>query len=72
VFRKEAVYAGWSKDDMRTHELLPKLDPLIEVMWRHRLGTVSDQALIKAWNEFHDLRVERLVGCLTRTPQLDD
>lgn len=68
AFRKEALYSGWSADDLRTHELLPALDPLIAALWASRDTTPPRTSLIELWIAFQNLRVARLTGCLSRTP----
>jgi hypothetical protein len=68
-FRKHALYAGWSADDLRTHELLPALEPLIDLLWMTKAGNPEPRQLVDAWTSLQDLRMERLVGCLARSPK---
>jgi hypothetical protein len=59
---------GWTPDDRRTHELKPALVPLLEAI--HRAGGDMSGAQIEAlWRAFETLRMDRLVGCLSRVPR---
>jgi hypothetical protein len=67
AFRKAALYIGWTKDDMRTHDLRGSLDRLLAIFYR--LGTApatpgDDAALAAAWTEFHEDRLRKLIHCL--------
>ncbi|MEQ1648594.1 MAG: hypothetical protein ABL898_08425 [Hyphomicrobiaceae bacterium] len=71
-YRKSALYQGWSTDDLRTGELLPKLEPLLAAIWQFARANGDDQLVSHCWREFDQLRMERLLGCLSRVPQLDE
>jgi hypothetical protein len=71
AFRKQALYAGWTRDDMRTHELLVCLEPLLKALWDEHHGGTDASAVMQTWRAFQALRLERLVGCLARTPAPD-
>lgn len=71
AFRKEALYVGWTKDDMRTHELIPRLDPFLTAIWAERRESGSPATTEACWRAFNALRLERLVGCLARAPVPD-
>lgn len=66
-FRKAGAYIGWTNGDMRTHELMDKLGPLLDAMYDWQRGGRSvdgEQALRDAWDEFHVERMRKLLHCL--------
>lgn len=73
AFLKDALMSGWSANDMRTHELRPALDPLLEALYAVLRDPQSPRAaeLPELWAAFDQLRMDRLVGCLSRVPQAD-
>ena len=66
-FRKQALYAGWTRDDMRTHELKEPLDKLLAAIHRS-VGEPQDrgaeEAVTEAWVAFNRARIAKLIGCL--------
>ncbi|MDH5558235.1 MAG: hypothetical protein OEZ03_12835 [Alphaproteobacteria bacterium] len=66
-FRKAGAHIGWTNGDMRTHELMDHLIPLLDALYDWRRGDpalVSDQALRAAWDGFHVERIRVLLHCL--------
>ena len=66
-FRKAGAYIGWTNGDMRTHELMDRLTPLLDAMydWRRSGPTPeTEQALRSAWDRFHIERMRKLLRCL--------
>jgi len=66
-FRKAGAYIGWTSGDMRTHELMEQLNPLLDAMWDWRRSDrmpKAEQALRAAWDRFHIERMRILLHCL--------
>lgn len=66
-FRKAGAYIGWTNGDMRTHELMCQLTPLLDAMYDWRRGEPAyedDGALRSAWDKFHIERIRVLLHCL--------
>lgn len=66
-FRKAGAYIGWTSGDMRTHELMEQLIPLLDAMydWRRgEQGPETERALRSAWDDFHIERMRILLHCL--------
>lgn len=66
-FRKAGAYIGWTNGDMRTHELMDRLNPLLDTMydwWRGGQAPEAEQALRSAWDSFHIERMRKLLHCL--------
>lgn len=66
-FRKAGAYIGWTSGDMRTHELMDQLNPLLDAMYDLRRGEQpleAEQALRSAWDMFHTERMRILLHCL--------
>jgi len=66
-YRKTGAYIGWTNGDMRTHELMVQLEPLLDAMYDWRRGGQSpdlDQVLRSAWESFHIERMRILLHCL--------
>jgi hypothetical protein len=66
-FRKAGAYIGWTNGDMRTHELMDQLTPLLDAMYDWRRGEQApeaEQALRSAWDDFHIERIRKLLQCL--------
>ena len=68
-FHKNCYFQGWSADDIRTGELLPKLEPFLAAVWNHARAVGDTAAIASSWQEFDALRSERLLGCLARVPK---
>ena len=67
TLKKEALYIGWTKGDMRTHELSEPLNALMEAIHDFEIGGSGekrDTAIMGAWSQFHALRMKILVHCL--------
>lgn len=71
LFVAEALKLEWTPDNRRTHELKPALVPLMEAVHGAVRGTGgADDALIgRLWADVEALRMDRLVGCLSRVPR---
>lgn len=66
-FLKDGIFIGWTKDDLRTHELKPALEPLLSKIFEYEKGAkseVSDAQILQLWHEFHALRLKTLLHCL--------
>ena len=66
-FRKAGAYIGWTNGDMRTHELMEQLNPLLDAMWDWQRGghaPEAEQSLQAAWDRFHAERMRILLHCL--------
>lgn len=66
-FHKAGAYIGWTSGDVRTHELMGQLTPLLDALydWRRGEGALKDDgALRSAWDEFHIERIRVLLHCL--------
>jgi hypothetical protein len=67
AFRKAGAYIGWTSGDMRTHELMNQLNPLLDAMFDYRRGEQgpdAEQTLRAAWDDFHSERIRILLHCL--------
>lgn len=69
AFQKAAYFQGWSADDVRTGELLPALTPFLDSVWNFVRGSGSEQAVDASWAALDELRMQRLLGCLSRVPK---
>ena len=68
AYRKAALHIGWTAGDLRTHELRAPLEVLLEAVYAYETGATGEEQEarnIQAWLEFHRIRMERLVGCLS-------
>jgi len=66
-YHKAGAYIGWTNGDMRTHELMGRLTPLLDAMydWQRGGQTPQDeQAVRSAWDSFHVDRMRKLLHCL--------
>ena len=76
AFKAAGMRIGWTQGDLRTHELRGPLEDLLELVFRHETGDEGaslDAALEGCWLEFHRLRMQRLLGCLsTPVPRPED
>jgi phage gp29-like protein len=67
AFKQHALFIGWTKDDLRTHELKDHLAPVMEAIFaieREAGGEDAEQKLEAAWNAFNAHRLKVLVHCL--------
>lgn len=67
AFVKAGTYIGWTKGDMRTHELKEELGELLRAVYGYARGERNDdedQDVRAAWDEFHVTRLRKLVHCL--------
>lgn len=71
AFLKEAVYFGWTVNDMRTHELREVLDPFLVAFHAASQSADDHGDLIPLWLTLDHLRMDRIVGCLTRVPRVE-
>lgn len=77
AFVTAGLKSGWTPEDRRTHELRPALEPLLTALHARARSAgadaaVSDDRIADLWRAFEDLRMHRLVGCLSRVPKPDD
>lgn len=65
-FRRAGAYIGWTSGDMRTHELMGQLPPLLDAMydWWRGEQPEAEQALQAAWGNFHMERMRIMLHCL--------
>lgn len=67
AFKKHALFIGWTKDDLRTHELKIHLDPVMDAIFAYERedgGETAERELETAWNAFDGHRLKVLVHCL--------
>lgn len=65
-FVKDGIFIGWTKNDMRTGELKPLLEPLLKAFWAVEREQGDESMLLDAWKAFHKERLRILVHCLSR------
>jgi hypothetical protein len=65
AYRNAARRLGWTAQDARTHELGEPLDRLIDAVRDGARGDDADARIRAAWIVLWDVRLERLVGCLS-------
>ncbi|KAF0107092.1 MAG: hypothetical protein FD163_2332 [Hyphomonadaceae bacterium] len=66
-FLKDGIFIGWTKDDLRTHELKPAIEPLLVKIFEFVKSEPSqeiDAQIMQLWHEFHELRLKTLLHCL--------
>lgn len=65
-YLKEMFLIGWSKDDMRTHELKETLIPLMNAVFDFVTDSNenNDEIAVSKWQEFHAQRLKVLIHCL--------
>lgn len=66
-YLKDGIFIGWTKDDLRTHELKPALEPLLAKIFEFVKGDKSEKVetqIMQLWHEFHALRLKTLLHCL--------
>ena len=67
IMEKEGLYIGWTKGDIRTHELSDPIKALMHAVYDYENGgdkTVLDERIMEIWAAFHTLRLKVLVHCL--------
>lgn len=65
AFLKDSLYIGWTKDDMRTHELRAELETLNGAIWSYeREGAREEEPVLRAWEVFDAHRMKTLIHCL--------
>ncbi len=65
AFIKDGLYAGWTQNDMRTHELKETILPVLEAFYEVVRGAKGDEvALSNAWAAFEADRLNKLIHCL--------
>ena len=76
AYRRAGRRLGWTPMDARTAELGDALDRLIDGVRDALAGEAAADAEARArgaWLELTEIRLERLLGCLsTRVPKLED
>jgi hypothetical protein len=68
LYEKAALRVGWTAGELRTHELRPQLDALVDAVHAYETGTTGDvqeARIVEAWHAMHRVRMERLAGCLS-------
>lgn len=68
AFTAAAMRIGWTQGDSRTREFGAPLERLLELVFRHETGDPDaslDAAIEASWLEFHRVRMERMIGCLS-------
>lgn len=67
AFKRAGMRVGWTQADLRTNELRPELERLLEAVYRCLTDPrrCDEEELEAAWVELHRVRMERLVGCLS-------
>jgi hypothetical protein len=65
AFIKDGLYAGWTQNDMRTHELKETILPVLEAFYGLVRGTQGEETALKtAWSAFEVDRLNKLIHCL--------
>lgn len=66
-YRKAGAFIGWTNGDMRTHELMDRLSPLLDAIYDWQRGErtpEAERAIRSAWDAFHIERMRKLLHCL--------
>ncbi len=63
-FLRDGIFIGWTKNDMRTGDLKPFLEPLLDAFWSVERDGGDAAGLLDAWKVFHKERLRILVHCL--------
>lgn len=66
-FVRAGLYIGWTRDDMRTHEVKDELAALMSAIHKRQHGdtdAAAEQRIIDAWVAFNRARMTKLVHCL--------
>ncbi len=66
AFLKEGLYIGWTQNDMRTHELADRINPLLGAFYDIWTSGISEQEtqIAPLWAAFERERLQKLVHCL--------
>lgn len=67
AFVEAGLYIGWTRDDMRTHELKEPLQALLRDIYRSRRSQgdpAAEEAVVQSWIRFNRARMSRLIHCL--------
>lgn len=76
ALRQASMRLGWTQGDMRTQELRAPLEALVDAIYACECGNgdaEQEARVIEAWNTLHQVRMERLTGCLsTPVPKPDE
>ncbi len=64
AFVKDGLYAGWTQNDMRTHELKETIVPVLDAFYEVVRGSGEDDKLQAAWAAFEADRLNKLIHCL--------
>ena len=65
-FIDAGLYIGWTRDDMRTHELKDELRSLLEAIFCQQQqdpSEANEDDVIKAWITFSKRRMETVIHC---------
>lgn len=63
-YRRAGTCIGWTKGDLRTHELMPQLRPLLDAVYDWNRGQkepLAEQSVRAAWDAFHMERMRKLL-----------
>jgi hypothetical protein len=63
-FAGEALFVGWTQGDLRSKDLAPALEPLVQALWNEAHGTPPAEELLAAWHAFNIERMRILIHCL--------
>ena len=66
AFAGEGLAIGWTRDNLRTHEVEEPLRALLAAVHAYEHGGRTDgqhRAVRRAWDAFDRLRLAKLVGC---------
>lgn len=67
-FLKQGLFAGWTKDDMRTFELKEPINAFLDALWDYTHhsapGEDLERRLEATWIVFNKARMKVLIGCL--------
>lgn len=64
AFVKDGLYAGWTQNDMRTHELKETIVPVLEAFYAVVRDSGDEEILQTAWAAFEVDRLNKLIHCL--------
>lgn len=67
AFRKAGLVIGWTRGDLRTHQIREALESFLSAVFAYETqGRTAklDAAVSQAWSAFDKTRMEKLVGCL--------
>ena len=66
AFAKEGLAIGWTRGDLRTHEVEEPLRALLAAVHAYERGGRTEgqhRTVRRAWDAFDRLRLAKLVGC---------